>query len=177
MTCIRLDWVANRHNCKAHLILTFFRIVHFIAIRKNTFLLLWIAGFPIIIFYKVLVEWLLGTELVPITKIGPGLRLFHGQAIVVHRNTVIGHSCTLRNSTTIGARPLSSGEDFGTPIIGNSVDIGSNAVIIGPITVGDGAIIGAGTVVVKDIPPNAVVVGNPARVIRIVDHGACPARS
>jgi acetyltransferase-like isoleucine patch superfamily enzyme len=54
-------------------------------------------------------------------------------------------------------------------MIGDFVDVGSNAVVIGSITVGDGAIIGAGAVVVKDVPPYAVVVGNPAHIIRYLE--------
>jgi putative colanic acid biosynthesis acetyltransferase WcaB len=54
-----------------------------------------------------------------------------------------------------------------SPVIMNNVDVGSNAVIIGDIVIGDGAIIGAGAVVTKSVPARAVVAGNPARIIRI----------
>jgi putative colanic acid biosynthesis acetyltransferase WcaB len=89
--------------------------------------------------------------------------------LVVNHETIIGANCILRNSTTIGNKKLADGSYSAAPKIGNNVDIGANVVIIGAITVGDNAVIGAGSVVVKDIPEGAVVVGNPARVIRTVN--------
>jgi serine acetyltransferase len=71
----------------------------------------------------------------------------------------------VRNSTTIGNKKLKDGTYSRAPIFGDRVDIGANAVIIGPITIGDDCAIGAGAVVLKDVPPRHVAVGNPARII------------
>jgi len=119
------------------------------------------------VFYRVCVEWLLGIELPWKTRIGPGLRLDHGQSLVINDGTVFGCRCHLRSSTTIGNKLKPDGTYSGCPVIGDCVDVGANAVILGEITIGDHAVIGAGAVVVHDVPARAVVAGNPARVLRI----------
>jgi putative colanic acid biosynthesis acetyltransferase WcaB len=72
---------------------------------------------------------------------------------------------------------LPNGEQGPSPVIGDNVEIGSNVVIIGDISIGDGAIVGAGSVVTKDVPAHAVVVGNPARIIKFKDQVGCPSPS
>jgi putative colanic acid biosynthesis acetyltransferase WcaB len=116
-------------------------------------------GWPHLAAYTLIVIWELGIELNYRAQIGPGLRLFHGTALVVHDKTRMGAHCTLRHCTTIGMR--NSEDDV--PVIGNHVDIGSNTVLIGNIQIGDHARIGAGSVVVNDVPAGASVAGNPAR--------------
>ncbi|WP_255474141.1 serine acetyltransferase [Pontibacter qinzhouensis] len=128
------------------------------------FRMLWL---PYLAFYKVFVEWFLCIELPHWTSVGKGLRLFHGQALVVNGCTTIGDNCYLRQSTTIGNIIREDGSFSSSPVIGNNVEIGANVCIIGDIRVGNNVKIGAGSVVVKDIPDNAIVVGNPARIIRI----------
>ena len=86
--------------------------------------------------------------------------------LVVNDGTRIGDGCFLRHSTTIGNKQLEGGAYSASPVLGNRVDVGANSVIIGPVRVGDDAVIGAGAVIVKDVPPYAVVVGNPARIVR-----------
>jgi putative colanic acid biosynthesis acetyltransferase WcaB len=157
------DWEANRGNPKGQLILALFRLAHAIRALPDPW---WLLGAPYLVFYRLQVEWVLGVELRYKTKIGAGLRLFHAQALVVHEGTIIGRNCILRQSTTIGSKTLRDGAESGCPVLGDGVDVGSNAVILGPIKIGDGALIGAGSVVVKDIPAKAVVAGNPARIIR-----------
>jgi putative colanic acid biosynthesis acetyltransferase WcaB len=107
----------------------------------------------------------LGIELPRKTTVGEGLSLYHGQALVVNKGTIIGNNCVLRNSTTIGHKKLADGTFSACPRIGNNVDIGANVCIIGDISIGDNVIIGAGSVVTKDVPADCVVVGNPARVL------------
>jgi serine O-acetyltransferase len=100
-------------------------------------------------------------------RAGPGLLMVHGWGIVVNKNTVIGSNVTLFNGVVIGRkdRISATGRETDYPTIGNDVWIGPHAVIIG-VKVGDGAIIGAGSVVTKDVPPKSVVAGNPARILR-----------
>jgi putative colanic acid biosynthesis acetyltransferase WcaB len=155
------DWSANRQNFKAQLVLFLFRLVQ--AINKYTFTK--IIFFPYLMWYRFSVEWILGIELPRKLTIGKGLSLYHGQALVVNKGTIIGEHCALRNSTTIGHKKLANGTFSRCPVIGNYVDIGANVCIIGDITIGDHVTIGAGTVVTKNIPANSVVVGNPARIL------------
>ena len=120
---------------------------------------------PYIIAYRIFIEFILGTEINYKTKIGKNLRLFHAYSLVINPDAVIGENCSIRHCTTIGNKLLKDGSLSKSPIIGNNVEIGSNVCIIGPITIGDNVKIGAGSVVVKDVPPDCVVVGNPARII------------
>lgn len=102
--------------------------------------------------------WLPGTA-----RIGPRLTVgYQGLGIVVHSDAVIGSDCWISQHVTIG-------RNFGdtrVPTIGNRVYIGAGSVLFGEITVGDGAIVGSNAVVNRDVPPGAIVAGNPARVIR-----------
>ena len=123
-------------------------------------------GAPLLAFYVLLVHWLMGIELDYKTTVGPGLALQHGVGLVVHQRVVIGSGCTLRNGVTIGERPPRGG----VPVVGDSVDVGVNAVILGPITIGNGAVIGAGSVVIRSINAGDVVAGNPARLIRRIEQ-------
>ncbi|MEI6493837.1 MAG: serine acetyltransferase [Verrucomicrobiota bacterium] len=153
------DWEANVGNVRSRVILVLFRLAQ--RFYRLPEALRWL-GYPYLAFYEVLVGWGLGIELNHKASIGPGLKLFHGTALVIHEGAVIGSHCTLRHCTTIGMR----NDPGDVPVIGDHVDIGCNAVIIGKIHIGDRAVIGAGSVVVKDVPEGAVAAGNPARVIR-----------
>jgi putative colanic acid biosynthesis acetyltransferase WcaB len=98
-------------------------------------------------------------------KIGEGFQIFHGaSSTIVSPSTIIGKNVSLRQNTTIGAKGFDGEDD--SPVIEDNVTIGPNSCIIGGIRVGTGAVIGAGAVVVKDVPQYSVVVGNPARVIK-----------
>ncbi|MBK9421092.1 MAG: serine acetyltransferase [Flavobacteriales bacterium] len=155
------DWGANKGNPKGRLVMMLFRVAH--GLRRS--LLLFILFIPYFLFYRFFVEWLLGIELPWKTRIGPGFRVDHGQALVVNDGTVFGSGCTVRNSTTIGNKMNKEGGYTRAPIFGDRVDIGANAVIIGAITIGNDVAIGAGSVVLKDVPANHIAVGNPARFI------------
>jgi putative colanic acid biosynthesis acetyltransferase WcaB len=170
---IRRDWIQNHHNTKIRFVLVMFRLAHVIAVQKTKRRLLWLAGVPVLVLYRVLVEWLLCIELPAKTMVGPGVRVFHGHSLVVNDHTVIGRNCVLRHCTTIGCVMLPNGDQGPSPVIGDDVEIGSNSVILGGIRIGDEAVVGAGSVVTKDVPPRAVVMGNPARVVRIKDQAAC----
>jgi putative colanic acid biosynthesis acetyltransferase WcaB len=153
------DWEANRGNIRSQLILACFRLAQICHRLPRP--LRWI-GWPHLAVYEFIVVWELGIELNYKARIGPGLRLYHGTALVVHEAVVMGSHCILRHCTTLGMRR----EAADCPIIGNHVDIGSNSVLIGRITIGDHAVIGAGSVVLHDVPPGAVAAGNPAKIIR-----------
>ncbi len=157
------DWTANRGNHKGQLVMLSFRLAQAVRDLPSPW---WLLGIPYLAAYRVGVEWMLGIELRYKTKIGPGLRLYHAQALVVHEDTLIGANCLLRQSTTIGNKTQSDGSPGGCPVIGDSVDVGANVVILGAVHIGDSAVIGAGSVVVKDVPARAIVAGNPAKVIR-----------
>lgn len=88
----------------------------------------------------------------------------HPVGIVIGKNVAMGHGCRIYQNVTIGAKD-GDGEKY--PCIGNNVTIYANACIIGNVYIGDNVIIGAGSVVTKDIPSNSVAVGNPARVISV----------
>jgi putative colanic acid biosynthesis acetyltransferase WcaB len=85
---------------------------------------------------------------------------------VLNNQVVIGDYCTLRHFTTIGNKQKPNGATSGSPVIGNYVEVGSNACIIGEIVIGDQVTIGCGSVVTKSVLANAIVVGNPAAQIK-----------
>lgn len=79
---------------------------------------------------------------------------------------MIGENCTIFQHVTLGSKWSGGINDGGAPIVGNHVMIGSGACILGNITIGDNTIIGANAVVTHNVPPNVVVAGNPARIIK-----------
>ena len=81
----------------------------------------------------------------------------------MHANVRLGCDVTLRHNTTLGAR--GEAVDAPAPVVGDRVDVGAGAIVLGDLKVGDDAVIGAGAVVVHDVPAGATVVGNPARVL------------
>ena len=90
-------------------------------------------------------------------RIGKRLIIEHFGAIIVHNRATIGDDCVLRQGVTIGMRWTDRPLDV--PVIGNRVDIGAGAKVIGPVTIGDGARIGANAVVLCDVPAGALAVG------------------
>jgi GT2 family glycosyltransferase/serine acetyltransferase len=122
------------------------------------------------------VNWLWGIELPYSVRLGRRVRIWHHGGIVVNARA-IGSDVHLRHNTTLDvARPDQLDQK---PIIGDGVDIGVGSCILGPVTVGDGAVIGANSVVVRDIPEHCVAVGAPARAIdikRAHEEGGDPAR-
>lgn len=155
------DWKQNKGNLKGRTVLFLFRFAQ-LANRNYTIAIILCIYLG---FYYLFVEWFLGIEIPRKVSAGKGLILYHGQALVVNQDVKIGDNCTLRNSVTIGHKKLSDGSLSRCPTIGNNVDIGANACIIGDITIGDNVIVGAGAVVVKDVPSDSIVVGNPARIL------------
>ena len=111
---------------------------------------------------KVGSQILTGIELPCETEVGRRLRFDHFGGIVVSGDAVIGDDVIIRQGVTIGLRRAGV---RGAPRIGNRVDIGAGAKILGPIVIGDDVVIGANAVVLKDVPPEFIAVGIPARIL------------
>lgn len=158
LTFIRQDQAANSRNSKGKLLALLFRLANYASVNQ----IAKYALLPYLVLYKIGVEYIMGIEIPYTLRVGKGFRVYHGQALVIHKKTVIGSDCTIRQSTTIG----NNGKSADCPVIGDHVSIGANVCIIGPVVIGDYVSIGAGSVVTKSIPSYSVVVGNPARVIR-----------
>lgn len=111
-----------------------------------------------------LVEMLLGISIDASATIGRRLCIEHHGCIVIHGATIIGDDCLIRHGVTTG----NTGYDdpLGAPIIGDRVQVGAGAKILGRVRVGSDAVIGANAVVVHDVPSGAVVGGVPARILR-----------
>jgi serine O-acetyltransferase len=101
------------------------------------------------------------SDIEPRATLGQRLMLPHPNGVVIHEDAVIGDDCMIMQQVTIGM--IGDGE---VPTIGNNVYIGAGAKIIGKVSVGDGARIGANAVVTQDVPPNCTAVGVPARIIK-----------
>lgn len=108
------------------------------------------------------VETITGIGLPKASCIGGGLRIWHFGGIFVHPEVVMGRNCTLRQGVTLGDK----GNGTGAPVVGNNVDFGSGAHVIGPVRVGNDVKVGALAVVVSDVPDGCTVVGNPARIVK-----------
>lgn len=109
------------------------------------------------------VEILTQISLPAACEIGEGLMIGHFGPTVLNMGVKIGRHCNLAQGVTLGV--AGRGEKIGCPTLGDRVYVGPNAILIGPIHIGDDVAIGAGTVVTKSLPPRAVAVGNPARII------------
>ena len=104
-----------------------------------------------------------GVEIHPAVKIGRGLFIDHGMGVVIGETAQIGDDCTLYHGVTLGGTTWRKEKRH--PTLGNNVVVGAGAKILGPVVIGDNARIGSNSVVTKDVPPDATVVGIPGRVI------------
>ncbi len=104
-----------------------------------------------------------GIELPYSVKLGRRVVIEHQGAIVVHGDSVIGNGCILRQGVTLGNRRLNA--PFDAPILGERVNVGAGAKILGRVNIGDGASIGANSVVLVDVPAGRVAIGIPAKVL------------
>lgn len=122
------------------------------------------TGLPIVPrFLAHIARFITGIEIHPAATIGNGLFIDHGMGVVIGETAQVGDGVTLYQGVTLGGTSLLHGKRH--PTIGNNVVIGLNSSVLGAITVGENSRVGAGSVVVKDVPPNATVVGVPARVV------------
>ena len=108
-----------------------------------------------------------GCEILPGCEIGSRFVIRHPNSIVIGQGARIGSGCFFQHGVTLGVVHIGSTPTSEYPLIGNNVEIGSYAVIVGGVQVGAGATIGAHSLVNKDVPSNTIVVGAPARVIKI----------
>ena len=107
-------------------------------------------------------RWLTGIEIHPSAKIGTGFFIDHGMGVVIGETAEVGENVTLLQGVTLGGTSLKREKRH--PTLGNNVVVGAGAKIIGGFKIGDGSRIGAGSVVVREVPTNSVVVGVPGRV-------------
>ncbi len=107
-------------------------------------------------------RFLTGIEIHPGARIGPGFFIDHGMGVVIGETAEIGANVTLYHGVTLGGVSWNKGKRH--PTIGDSVVVGAGAKVLGPIFVGDHSRIGANSVVIKDTPPESVVVGVPGRM-------------
>jgi len=106
-----------------------------------------------------------GIEIHPAARIGEGLFIDHGAGVVIGETAEIGDDVTLYQGVTLGGTGFATGKRH--PTVEDNVTIGSGAKLLGPITIGHGAKIGANSVVITDVPPNCTVVGNPGHPVRV----------
>lgn len=105
-----------------------------------------------------------GIEIHPGAQIGKGFFIDHGNGVIIGETTIIGDNCTLYQGVTLGGTGKEQGKRH--PTIGNNVMISAGAKVLGSFKVGDNTKIGAGSVVLEEVPPNSTVVGVPGRVVR-----------
>ncbi len=124
-------------------------------------------------------RFLTGIEIHPGARIGRRFFIDHGSGVVIGETAVIGDDVLMYQGVVLGGTSLNKGKRH--PTVGNNVVFGTGAVALGPITIGDGARVGSGSVVVKDVPPGTTVVGIPGRIVRdgskplaALDHGRLP---
>ena len=124
---------------------------------------LWTAGWLATArFVSHVSRFVTGIEIDPAARLGRGLFIDHGMGVVIGETSEVGENVTLLQGVTLGGTSLKREKRH--PTLGNNVVVGAGAKIIGGFTIGANSRIGAGSVVVREVPPNAVVVGVPGRV-------------
>ena len=155
---LRRDVAANRGYPKSVLVLVLFRLAQYARTQRGPGARL--AYLLVGAVYKFVSEWFLGIELPASTTVGAGLQLRHGVGTVVNPYAIIGHDVMLRQGITIGNRH----RDTDCPRISDHVEIGAGACLIGEIRVGRDARIGAGAIVISDVPDGGLALGTPATI-------------
>ena len=145
-------------------ILVYHRIAHWLYQHKRFFLARWVSQSG---------RHHTGIEIHPGAKIGKCLFIDHGMGIVFGETTEIGDNCTIYHGVTLGGTGRDTGKRH--PTLGNNVLIGAGAKVLGPVFIGDNARVGAGSIVLHNLPANCTAVGNPAEVVRINSKTVIPA--
>lgn len=131
-----------------------YRLAHWLWVSKLKLAACWLSQ---------LIRWLTGIEIHPGAVIGPGFFIDHGMGVVIGETAEIGTDVTMYHGVTLGGTSLAKGKRH--PTIADRVVIGTGAKVLGAIIVGNDSRIGANAVVIKDVPPNSVVVGVPGQVV------------
>ena len=122
------------------------------------------AGVPILPrWFSHIARFLTGIEIHPGAKIGQSVFIDHGMGVVIGETTEVGDGCTIYQGVTLGGTSLSHGKRH--PTLGRRVTVGVNAAVLGAIVLGDNVKVGGGSVVVRDVPADATVVGIPAHIV------------
>lgn len=132
-----------------------YRLAHKMYIKKHYFLARWISQRAV---RKT------GIEIHPGAQIGKGFFIDHGNGVIIGETTIIGDNVTLYQGVTLGGTGKEHGKRH--PTIGNNVMISAGAKVLGSFKIGDNSKIGAGSVVLAEVPPNSTVVGVPGRVVK-----------
>lgn len=132
-----------------------YRIAHYLYKKKRYFLARWISQRT---------ARKTGIEIHPGATIGKGLFIDHGIGVVIGETAIIGDNVTLYQGVTLGGTGKEQGKRH--PTIGNNVMISAGAKVLGSFTIGENSKIGAGSVVLTEVPPNSTVVGVPGRVVK-----------
>ena len=132
-----------------------YRIAHKMYLKKHYFLARWISQRGV---------RRTGIEIHPGAQIGKGFFIDHGNGVIIGETTVIGDNVTLYQGVTLGGTGKEHGKRH--PTIGDNVMISAGAKIIGSFKVGENSKIGAGSVVIEEVPPNCTVVGVPGRIVK-----------
>ena len=114
-----------------------------------------------------------GIKIHPAAKIGRGVFIDHGMGVVIGETTIVGDNCVLYQGVTLGGTGNETGKRH--PTLGNNVLIGAGPKVLGPVYIGDNSRIGAGSVVLRNLPANCTAVGVPAEVVRINNKAVNPA--
>ena len=132
-----------------------YRLSHRLYLKKHYFLARWISQ---------RCARKTGIEIHPGAKIGKGLFIDHGHGVIIGETAVVGDNVTLYQGVTLGGNGKEKGKRH--PTVGNNVMISAGAKVLGSFTIGDNSKIGAGSVVLSQVPPNSTVVGVPGRVVK-----------
>ena len=136
-------------------IMLYYRAAHRLYVKKHFFLARWVSQRG---------ARRTGIEIHPGAQIGRGFFIDHGNGVIIGETTIIGDNVTLYQGVTLGGTGKEQGKRH--PTIGNNVMISTGAKILGSFTIGDNSKIGAGSVVLKEVPPGSTVVGVPGRVVK-----------
>ncbi len=136
-----------------------YRIAHKLYINKHYFLARWISQRT---------ARKTGIEIHPGATIGKGLFIDHGSGVIIGETAELGDNVTLYQGVTLGGTGKEHGKRH--PTLGDNVMVSAGAKVLGSFTIGENSKIGAGSVVLKEVPPNCTVVGVPGRVVKMGDQ-------
>ena len=135
-----------------------YRLAHKLYLKKHYFLARWISQRA---------ARKTGIEIHPGATIGKGLFIDHGSGVIIGETTIIGDNVTLYQGVTLGGTGKEQGKRH--PTLEDNVMVSAGAKILGSFTIGENSKIGAGSVVLEEVPPNCTVVGVPGRIVRMGD--------